>query len=48
VQFRWELYNWLNHPNWSAVDAAPRSGTFGKVTAKNFERTMQLSLRYSF
>ena len=48
VQFRWELYNWLNHPNWSAVDAGPRSGTFGKVTAKNFERTMQLSLRYSF
>jgi hypothetical protein len=26
----------------------PTSATFGKVTAKNFERTFQLSLRYSF
>ncbi len=48
VQFRWELYNWPNHPNWSGPSSDPRSATFGKVTAKNFERTMQLSLRYSF
>jgi len=48
VQFRWELYNWPNHPNWGGATGDPRSGTFGKVTSKSFERTMQLSLRYSF
>jgi len=26
----------------------PTSSTFGKVTTKVFERTFQLSLRYSF
>jgi hypothetical protein len=48
VQFRGEVFNIPNHPNWSGADTNPTSGTFGKVTAKNFERTFQLSLRYSF
>lgn len=48
VTFRSEFYNFPNHPNWSNADTNPESGTFGKVTAKTFERTIQLSLRYSF
>ena len=48
VTFRGEAYNIPNHPNWSDPDLNPNSATFGKVTAKNFERTFQLSLRYSF
>jgi hypothetical protein len=48
VAFRGEAYNIQNHPNWSDPDLNPTSATFGKVTAKNFERTFQLSLRYSF
>jgi hypothetical protein len=48
VQFRAEFFNFPNHPNWSGVDTNPRSGTFGKVTAKNSERNVQLSLRYNF
>jgi hypothetical protein len=48
LTFRSEFYNFPNHPNWSNADTNPQSGTFGKVTSKTFERTIQLSLRYSF
>ena len=48
IQFRLEGYNLPNHPNWSNTTTDPRSGTFGKVTAKTSERQLQLSLRYSF
>jgi hypothetical protein len=48
LQFRSEFYNIPNHPNWGNADTNPTSGTFGKVTSKTFERTLQLSLRYSF
>ena len=48
VLLRAEAFNWLNHPNWGGVDGGPRSATFGKVTGKNDQRSMQLSLRYSF
>lgn len=48
VEFRGELFNWINHPNWSAADTNPRSGTFGKVSGKAGNRNVQLSLRYSF
>ncbi len=48
LQLRGEFFNWLNHPNWDAVDAGPRSGTFGKVTSKSSARNVQVSLRYWF
>ncbi|HUS07153.1 MAG TPA: hypothetical protein VMZ52_12680, partial [Bryobacteraceae bacterium] len=48
VQFRSEFYNFPNHPNWSNPTNDPTSSAFGKITAKNFERSLQLSLRYSF
>jgi hypothetical protein len=48
ITFRAEVYNIPNHPNWRDADFNPESGTFGKVTSKEFERTFQLSLRYSF
>jgi hypothetical protein len=48
VQFRSEFYNFPNHPNWSGPNTDPTSSAFGKITAKNFERSIQLSLRYSF
>jgi len=48
LTFRSEFYNFPNHPNWNSADRNPTSGTFGKVTSKSFERTIQLSLRYTF
>ncbi len=48
IQFRFEAFNWLNHPNWSTVEATPTNAAFGKVTSKTSERNLQLSLRYSF
>jgi len=48
IQFRAEMFNWINHPNWSGANTNPRSGTFGKVTGKSSDRNIQLSLRYSF
>ena len=48
VQFRFEAFNWNNHPNWNGADFNPTSATFGKVTGKGSERNLQLNLRYSF
>ncbi len=48
VQFRAEAFNVLNHPNWDVANNNPTSGSFGQVTRKLGERTVQLSLRYSF
>lgn len=49
LQFRAELFNWINHPNWGGAGTSPTNlATFGKVLSKNSERNMQLSLRYSF
>jgi hypothetical protein len=48
LQFRTEMFNWLNHPNWAGATTNPRSGTFGKVNSKSSERNIQLSLRYTF
>jgi len=48
IQFRAEFFNWPNHPNWGGVTTNPKSATFGKVTGKTGNRTIQLSLRYNF
>jgi hypothetical protein len=49
VTFRSEFYNFPNHPNWSNVASViPTNSAFGRVNAKNSERSLQLSLRYEF
>jgi hypothetical protein len=48
VQYRCEVYNFPNHPNWSGPDTNPNNATFGKITSKSSERSLQMSLRYSF
>lgn len=57
LTFRIDAFDYLNHPNWNAPDTTyvdstffgnTSSPTFGKVTQKNGQRSLQASLRYSF
>ena len=51
LQFRAEAFDWPNHPNWRTPSTDilnPNSSAFGKVTGKQNERQVQVSLRYSF
>jgi hypothetical protein len=56
LQFRWEMYNALNHTQFSAVDTGARfdangnqvNGSFGQFTASRSPRVMQFSLRLTF
>lgn len=46
--FRFEAFDFPNHPNLGAPDATFTDSTFGRVTTKTAQRQMQVSLRYSF
>ena len=50
IQFRAEIFNFINHPNWNNVASSdPSNANFGRVTTKRDERRdVQLSLRYQF
>jgi len=48
LQFRAEFYNLLNHPNLGAPSASITSATYGQITSKNGNRTMQMALRLEF
>jgi hypothetical protein len=48
AQFRLEAFNFINHPNLGDAEADPGNANFGRVTGKESQRNVQLSLRFSF
>jgi hypothetical protein len=48
VQLRADIFNALNHVNFSNPDSNINSPTFGRITAADTPRQIQLSVRYQF
>jgi hypothetical protein len=49
LQFRYEVYNVLNHPNWGVPNYFMNQAAFGRVTNTSASmRQMQFSLKYKF
>ena len=48
LQFRADMYDWLNHPNLGSPSASISSSTFGRITSKSGNRTITMALRLEF
>jgi hypothetical protein len=49
MQFRFDVFDFLNHPNWGSPNSTPTSGAFGTITSKtNDDRQLQLALKMIF
>ncbi|HUQ94862.1 MAG TPA: TonB-dependent receptor [Bryobacteraceae bacterium] len=48
IQFRWELFNLLNHTNFNTPNLTIDNRNFGRITGAAAARQMQFGLRYEF
>ena len=48
AEFRWDVFNVLNHTNLGGANANPTSADFGTITSRTGNRTMQIGLQYIF
>jgi hypothetical protein len=48
IQFRWEVFNFLNHVNFGAPVSALNSGNFGRILSAGDPRIMQFALKFTF
>ena len=48
LEFRFESFNFANHPNWNFPDTGVSSPTYGRVTSAREMRTNQFALKFLF
>jgi hypothetical protein len=48
IQFRWELFNLMNHTNFNTPNMTVDNRNFGRITGAAAARQMQFGLRYEF
>jgi hypothetical protein len=48
VQFRWEVFNLINHVNFNAPISALNSASFGQIQTAGDPRIMQFALKFTF
>jgi hypothetical protein len=48
VQFRWEVFNLINHVNFNAPVASLNSASFGQIQTAGDPRIMQFALKFTF
>jgi hypothetical protein len=48
VQFRWEVFNLINHVNFNAPVTALNSAVFGQIQTAGDPRIMQFALKFTF
>ena len=48
VQFRWEVFNLINHVNFNAPITALNSASFGQIQTAGDPRIMQFALKFTF
>jgi hypothetical protein len=48
LQFRWEVFNVMNHANFNAPIASLNSTQFGRIVTAGAPRIMQFALKYDF
>ncbi len=48
LQFRWEIFNVINHVNLDGPSTALNSSTFGQITSAGDPRIMQLGIKFAF
>jgi hypothetical protein len=48
LQFRWEVFNMLNHANFANPTASLNSSNFGRILTAGDPRIMQFALKFNF